>query len=229
MVQHQIKLRLKKKQESFCNEWLFMLSGVYNWAIRKIEQDRHGGIYYTKLGFQNLLADHGPKIGIPSHTIQGVLLTAHESWRRYFKKLGGKPKLKSKRNKLTSIPFPDPIRLPTGNHVKLPGLGVVRFHKQELPEGQIKCGRIIKRASGWYLCLFIDTQPKAIPHAGASRIGIDPGFNNLLTLSTGEKIQHPRELEAMAQRLAQAQRGNRRRFASRIQERIANQRKDTNH
>jgi hypothetical protein len=32
---------------------------------------------------------------------------------------------------------------------------MVRYHKQELPDGKIKYGRIVKRASGWYLCLFI--------------------------------------------------------------------------
>ena len=36
-----------------------------------------------------------------------------------------KPRLKGMRNKLNSIPFPDPIRAPESNHVKLPGIGTV--------------------------------------------------------------------------------------------------------
>lgn len=43
----------------------------------------------------------------------------------------------------------------------IPGLGKVKFHKQTVPEGKIKGGRAIKRASGWYLCLFIDTCRRA--------------------------------------------------------------------
>ena len=140
-----------------------------------------------------------------------------------------KPRLKRNRNRLNSIPFPDPFRSPKDNRVSVPGLGKVRFHKMQLPEGKIKCGRIVKRASGWHLCLFIDAQPKAIPHLGDGQIGIDPGFKSLLTLSTGEVIDHPRELEVAAKRLAQAQRGNHKVLGSRIQERIANQRKDRNH
>ena len=229
MIQHQIKLRLKAGQEAQLNEWLFMLTGVFNWAVRKIEQDAEGGIYYTGMGFQNLLADHGKKIGIPSHTLQGVLATAYTAWQRCFKKIGGKPKLKSNRRKLNSVPFPDPIRAPEGNYIKLPGIGLLRFHKQELPEGTIKCGRIVKRASGWYLCLFIDAERKPIERKAFGEIGIDPGFKDLLTTSDGEKIPHPKELQQLEARLGQAQRGINRKLVARLHERIKNQRKDRNH
>ena len=98
-----------------------------------------------------------------------------------------------------------------------------------MPEGKVKCGRIVKRASGWYLCLFIDAQPKPIPAVANGAIGIDPGFHSLLTFSTGEKIEHPREFRAAEKRLGQAQRGGRKKLAARMQERIQNRRKDRNH
>jgi transposase len=229
MIQRQLKLRLKPRQESQLDTWLWHLTGVWNWAIRKIELDAKDGIYYTSKSFHNLLADHGQKLGIPSHTLQGILDTAHLAWQRCFKKLAKRPKLKGQRNKLNSLPFPDPFRAPDGNKISIPGMGRVRFHAQDIPTGKIKCGRLIKRASGWYLCLVIDAEPNHIPHVADRRIGIDPGFTHLLTLSTGEKIPHPRELEHTAQRLAQAQRGHDQKLAARLQERLANQRKDRNH
>ena len=133
------------------------------------------------------------------------------------------------RNKLNSIPFPDRIRTPKENHISIPGIGKVRYHKQDLPKGIIKNGRVIKRASGWYLCLFIDAQRKTIVCTGDGQVGIDPGFKSLLTLSTGEKIEHPRELEAIEKRLGQAQRGHNKTLASRLLEHKANQVKDRNH
>jgi transposase len=179
---------------------------------------------------------------MPSHTLQGMLSTAYMAWQRCFKKLAKRPRLKGQRNKLSSIPFPDSLKPPVGNTIGVPGIGRVRFHKQRLPDGRIKMGRIVKRASGWYLCLFIDTTPQAIPHTGQAQVGIDPGFHHLLTLSSGEKIPpplrgrrgasplpHPHELRQTAQRLAQAQRGKRQRLAARLQERLANQRTDRNH
>lgn len=229
MIQHQIKLRTNAKLEAELAEWIWSLTGVWNFAVRKIELDAKDGIYYTPQGFQNLLANHGKKIGIPSHTVQGVLATAYTSWQRCFKKQGGKPKLKGQRRPLNSIPLPDPIRAPEGNCIKLPGIGLVRFHKQEIPEGKIKCGRIVKRASGWYLCLFIDAERAPIERLDFGQIGIDPGFKDLLALSNGEKIEHPKELQKSAKRLAQAQRGINRKHVARLHERIANQRKDRNH
>ena len=229
MIQAQLKLRPCRTQEKIYEQWLFHLASVYNFAVRKIELNAKDKIYFSKQEFQNLLANHGEKLGIPSHTLQGVLCTVHDAWKRCFKKIAGKPRLKGIRNKLTSIPFPDPIKAPKGSRIVLPGLGSVRFHKMELPEGKIKCGRLVKRASGWYLCLFIDTEPKAIERLAFGEIGIDPGFSNLLTTSDGEIIDQPRELEAAAERLAQAQRGHDKVLAARIQERIANRKKDRNH
>jgi putative transposase len=229
MIQRQLKLRLNTSQAKQLETWLFQLTGVWNWAIRKIEQDAKDGIYYSQKAFHNLLADHGKKLGIPSHTLQGMLDTAWIAWQRCYKKLAKKPKLKGKRNRLSSIPFPDAFKPPTGIRIHVPGIGSVRFHKQDLPLGKLKSGRIVKRASGWYLCLCIDTQPNSIPAVGTESIGIDPGFHTLLTLSTGEKIAHPHELRQTAHRLAQAQRGSRKRLSARLQERLANQRKDRNH
>ena len=229
MIQYQIKLKLTQKQHVLLGEWLWVLTGVWNWAVRKIELDAHDHVYHSVREFRNLLAGHSEKLAIPSHTLQGLLTTAHMAWSRCFRKLAAKPRLKGQRHRLNSIPFPDPIRSPKSNRIVLPGFGPVKFHKQTLPDGAIKCGRIVRRASGWYLCLFIDTEPSPIPHLADGHLGIDPGFKHLVTLSTGEKIAHPRELERLQVRLAQAQRGYDRQLAARIQERIANQRKDRNH
>jgi len=229
VIQTQLKLRMCKTQEKTAESWLPILGSVFNFAVRKVELNAKDKIYFSKNDFQNLLANHGERLEIPSHTLQGVLCTVHDAWKRCFKKIAGKPRLKGMRNKLTSIPFPDPIKAPKGNRITLPSLGSVRFYKMDIPDGKIKCGRMVKRASGWYLCLFIDAEPKKIERTGYGEIGIDPGFSNLLTTSDGEIIEHPRELEASAERLAQAQRGHDKHLAVRIQERVANRKKDRNH
>jgi len=229
MIQYQLKLKLTKTQDRILNQWLWNLTGIYNWAIRKIKMNAWYKIYHSQKDFQNLLAGYSQKLDIPSHVIQGTLVNAYISWQRCFKKQAKEPKLKGIRNKLNSIPFPDPIKRPINNKIRLPQLKEIRFHKQYLPDGTIKCGRIIKKASGWYLCLFINTLPKPIPRVSNGQVGIDPGFNHLLAFSNGEKIEHPRELEKLSKRLGQAQRGRNKRLTARIHERITNQRKDRNH
>ena len=215
MIQRQLKLRLTVCQERQLEEWLWHLTGVWNWALRKIELDARDGIYRSAYDLDALIVGHGSKIDIAGHVLKAVVVDAHRAWGRCFKRLDRKPRLKGARNRLNSIPFPDSIRTPEGHRVRLPKIGSIRFHKQDIPEGKIKSGRVVRRASGWYLCLFIDAEPNVIPKTGNGAIGIDPGFKHLLTLSTGEKIEHPRELERTAERLAQAQRGGDKRLAAR--------------
>ena len=249
MIQIQLKLKLNKKQEGILEEWLLILFRVWNWAIRKIELDKVGKAYYkdtkvkfdrvgkicyTENTFKNLLAHHSKKLGIPSHTIQGILETAWRAWDRCYKQKAKKPKLKGARNKLHSIPFPDPISRPKDFRVKFPILGLLKYHKQEVPEGKIKCGRIIKRASGWYLCLFIDTKPQAIPHKKNKAVGIDPGFTTHLTTTDEELNQIARETKKdrfreIEERLKQAQKGKDKKLVSRLMERLKNRRKDDHH
>ena len=76
-------------------------------------------------------------------------------------------------------------------------------------DGKIKCGRIVKRASGWYLCLFIDAEPKAIQAKKNRIVGIDPGFKNNLTTTEDEldeiiKSDKKKRFEEVKTRLAQA-------------------------
>ena len=53
MIQRQLKLKLTKKQEASLVGWLPSLTSVWNWAIRKIEQDAQGGRYYSPKDFQS--------------------------------------------------------------------------------------------------------------------------------------------------------------------------------
>ena len=228
MIQSQVKLKLSKTQENQLNGWLCNLTSIWNWAIRKIELNAKDKIYFSEKKFQNLLANHSKTLEIPSHTIQGTLMDAHNAWARCFKGLAKKPRLKGIRRPLNSISFVDPIKI-NGHKVTIPGVGKLRFHKQTIPTGKIKRGRICKRASGWYLCLFVDAKPKEIVRISHNQIGIDPGFKDLLTFDNGEKITHPKELRKKEIRLGQAQRGSRKKLTSRLHERVKNQRKDRNH
>jgi len=229
MIVRTLKLKLTKGQEAELSRWLVHLASIYNWGLRKIELNARDKIYFPKQKFQNLLTDHGKKLDIPSHTIQGTLLQVYDAWGRCFKKLAKKPRFKGVRNKLNSIPFPDPLKQPEDNKIFVPGIGKVRYHKQGLPAAKIKCGRIVKRTSGWYLCLWIDTDHKFPVMQTDKAVGIDPGFHTLLALSDGTKIDNPRELRKGAMRLAQAQRGHKKQLAARLQERQKNRRNDRNH
>lgn len=229
MIQVQLKLRPTDRQERILNRWLWHLSGLWNWTIKKIEHDAKGGIYHTPFGLKAVIKGHGRKIGLSQDALDGTVSTAHAAWQRCFKKLARKPRLKGRRNRLNSIAFCHGRPFIRDNRVSIPVLGRIRFHRQFIPAGHVGQMRIAKRASGWYLYLSIQAEPEPIPQLAVGSIGIDAGFRSLLTFSDGEKVAHPRELEATAERLAQAQRGGAKRLAARLNEKITNQRKDRNH
>lgn len=229
MIQRQLKLRLNRTQEREFERWLWHLTGVWNWAIRKIELDSADGFYHSRYDLEAMVVGHSRRLGISIDVIEGAIRTAHDAWVNCWEGRARKPRLKGQRNKLNWIYFRQPIRRIEEKRVRLPVIGWLRYHKQDIPEGKVKCGRVVRRASGWYLCLFIDAEPNEIPHEADDHVGIDPGFNHLLTLSSGEKIDHPRELEEHEERIAQAQRGGNRKLVARLEERNANRRKDRNH
>ncbi|WP_276522815.1 MULTISPECIES: transposase [Cupriavidus] len=70
-----------------------------------------------------------------------------------------------------------------------------------------------------------DTQARC-PERG---IGIDLGFKDIATLSTGEKVENPRHLGRLEQALAKAQRARKRRQATNLHARITNARRDFLH
>lgn len=230
-IQVVIKLRPTPRQERELRRWLWHLTALWNWAIKKIEHDAHDGIYYSKYDFMRLVNGHGRQLGVPQHVLSGMAANAWVSWRRCFDRHSRAPRLKGRRNRLNSIPFThgSDIRITGLRRVRVIGLAPVKFHKQTIPEGRIGCGRLIRRASGWYLALIIQSSVPRIEPLADGVVGIDPGFSRLLTLSTGEVINHPDELRASALRLAQATRGQRRSLAARIEERIRYRRRDRNH
>jgi putative transposase len=229
LIQIQLKLKLTPSKQRTLDRWLWHLTGVYNWALRKIELDAKQGIDHGPFDPAYALLGSSSKVGLPAHTITAMASQAHNAWQRCFKKLAKKPHLKGRRKPLRSIPFPDPIKAPQKNHFRLPGIGPVKFGKQGFPPGRIKCGRLLKKASGWHLCLFLDAPSAPIPRTAQGWVGIDPGFKHLPTLSTGEKLEHPRELEASMKRLGPLQRGGNRKKVARLHDKIARQRKDRNH
>lgn len=229
MIQCQVKLILRPAQERQLQRWLFRLTGVWNWAVRKIERDARDGIYYSRYDFKALLTGHSRKVDVPAHALVGAADTAWDAWKRAFAGLARRPRLKGRRNRLNSILFTHGPHWVRDGVAMLPGLQRVRFHKQVIPEGRIGYARIVRRASGWYLCLFVQADAKPIPAVTHGAVGIDSGFSRLLTLSSGEVVDHPRELEDGAKRLAQAQRGNCRRLIARLQERQSQRRRDRNH
>lgn len=231
MIKRELKLKLTKNQEEQLNTMLFQCTGLYNLIIRRIKLSANDKIYYSKYDLMRQFVGHSKKVDLHSRTIQGIVEQAFNAWDKCFKKKAREPKLKSVRNKLNSIPFPDPIlkNKITERTIKIPSVGTIRYFKQEITKGKIKQARIIKRASGWYIQLTIDANHTFQVKETEEVVGIDTGFKDLATLSNGKRYKNHKHFIKAQTRLAQAQRGKNKKLVARLHERIANRRKNYNH
>ena len=187
---------------------------------------------------------------LPSQAIQEELRRIDKAYIRFFKKLGGRPKIK-KRHKFKSFTFKQAgwslkdnrltLNFRKWNNSKWRHNKVAyTFHKHREFEGNIRRITIKRDACGNYWLYivtdFVETKP--LPTTGKS-VGADFGMKDAyLTLSTGEKKQHPQplkrslnELRSLNKSLSRKIKGSNgwwrcvRRLA-RLYRKITNQRKD---
>ena len=141
---------------------------------------------------------------INSLSLQQVILNLDGAFQRFFKKLGGFPKFKSKKN------LNDCFTIPANTKVDFEkGLVIIpkflkgikcNFHRKF--EGKIKSSSIRKEANGdFYINITVITVNEEIHHSGDEILGIDLGLKDFLIDSKGSKIQNPRFLNTSLKRL----------------------------
>ena len=104
------------------------------------------------------------------------------------------------------------------------------FNSRPLPEGKIKDSTSFScdARGNWFLNITIEVEAAAA-RAPVRGLGIDLGLKDFAALSTGEKIENPRHLRQLAQKLAVAQRACKKRQTTNIHARITNARRDFHH
>lgn len=174
-------------------------------------------------------------------SLQNSLRNLDVAYHKFFKEHSGYPKFKSKHDNRKSYrtTFNNNNIEFKGNYIKLPKLGLVKFHDTQIPQGRILNATISQVPSGKYYCsicctdVVIDDLPKT-----SSVIGVDLGLKDFLITSNGDKISNPKYLSKSLNKLAKLQRalsrksnGSNRRNKTRIKvarqyEKITNQRQD---
>lgn len=120
-----------------------------------------------------------------------------------------RPRFVSRNDSIQSFRNTMPIRRMDGNRYPLSRkLGSVRIRKRDrlrYPIENLSSWTVKRENRTYYLVLLfdVDIQPKT-PVDG--RIGIDLGVKNLLTLSTGEKIDYPNRLRRLEKDVKREQR-----------------------
>lgn len=185
---------------------------------------------------------------VDSTALQNALRDLDNAYQNFFRRVkkGGEapgfPKFKSKKSSRRSYRTNSKSIWITERTVRLPKLGEVRCKVSRPIQGRILSATVSQSASGKYyvslLCTDVEMEP--LPTTGAV-IGIDLGLRYLAYTSDGETYANPQPLEKNLKALARAQRALSRKTigsanrekarlkVARLQERIANQRRDAQH
>jgi putative transposase len=181
-----------------------------------------------------------PLQALNQHAGKRVLRRLDGAYLQFLKGKRGRPRFKPFRN-FNSLEF----TYRNGAHLRedrlyIQSVGLIeaRWHRELPDDARIKTVRVLRKPSGWYVCLSLELpDPEPAPHPGPA-VGIDMGIKHALALSDGTIIDSLYSLEASLRKFRRLQRAvarkkkgsHRRRKAiqllARQHERLENQRRD---
>lgn len=234
MKSYKFRLYPNKKQAELINKTIGCARFVFNYTLaqqKKIDdmwyiveemyqsgqlsQNNWKGSFFNKIDSEKALTklkkNHPFLKEVDSTALQSAVSNVDDAYSRYYNKLGGKPKFKSKKNEIQSYkskfnktPKGGSIRI-EGNHIQLPKLGLVKFAKSREVLGNIKNATIRRTPSGKYFISItckveIDELPKT-----NKKIGIDVGLKDFAITSDGEILGNPKYFRKSEKRLVKLQ------------------------
>jgi putative transposase len=141
---------------------------------------------------------------INSQSIQQELRKLDVAYSRFFKKIGGFPKFKSKQDKQSFL-IPQHFLYQDGRLTipKLKSKIKVVQHREFGQNFVIKSVTISKNKAGQYFCSFLVEEDKIVKSSISNNsVGIDLGLIDLMTLSDGTKIKNPKIVKRYYKKLS---------------------------
>lgn len=235
-----------KKQKEILAKTFGCCRFVYNYyldkRIRAYEENKENFTYVQCANdMKNLKSELEWLKETDSTALQSSLKDLDMAYQKFFKEHSGCPKFKSKKTHRFSYKS----KCVNGNiqycdrYIKLPKLGMVKTKNKLIPQGRIINATVSQEPSGKYYvslcCTDVDIKPLK---KTKNNIGIDLGIKEFCIDSNGDKIENPKYLKKSLDNLARLQkrlsrktkgssnRNKARVKVARLQEHIANQRKD---
>lgn len=180
---------------------------------------------FTAYDLHKMVSGCSNELGLNSQSIN-LICTEFDKCRRKTKKI--KLAWRSKKRNLGWIPFKGVSVKITEDTIRYNGI-VFKFWNSRNIEGKILTGSFSQDSKGhWYVNLTADT-PVIKSDIIVSRVGIDLGLKTIASLSNGIELSRENITIKHEQRLAMAQRANKKSLVKSIHTKIKNQRKDWNH
>lgn len=149
---------------------------------------------------------------LSSRIYQHAFLNLQTAFNRFFKKISGHPKFKTKRSgdSFTVDNSAGKSVLNTGKKIKIPTLGTFRIYEPLLEKYITQTFTIYRRGEKWFVLFVVDAQKiSARNYSKRPVIGIDVGVKTFATLSDGETYQLPPKILELKTKISKMQWRNR--------------------
>ena len=170
----------------------------------------------TCIGLYAQMSERG-KYGVDissiySQVTQNVCARVDNAFKGFFRRVKhgekpGYPRFKSE-NRYNSFTYTQSGFKLFDKYIRLSKIGTIKLKKHRpLPEGSKIKTCTVKRncLNQWFIVLSVDIPIEVAETTGTDAVGIDVGCESFLTLSTGEKFEHPHFYKKTEKRLAKAQ------------------------
>ena len=254
MKTYQFRIYPNKKQEVKLNSTLITCRKLYNEKLA--ERKRQAELNRLKKSFDvfpwgypewidyyeqklDLTATKTPfQKEVHSQVLQDVIKRVDRSFKNFFRGFGY-PRFQG-RDRYSSFTYPQSGFSIKDGKLNLSKIGAIKIIQHRPIEGIIKTCTIKKDIDQWYVSFSCEIQ-ELVPVEIKTRMGIDVGLIDLITLSNGEQIKPPKFLRISEDKLTQEQKrltrkkkrsGKRNRqkiIVSKVHRKIRSQRKDFAH
>ena len=181
---------------------------------------------------------------VDSIALQAAVENLGNAYDKYYKKTGGKPKFKSKKNEIQSyttklVKAKGNVNIEIiGKRIKLPKLGLVKIENSRTINGNIKRVTVSRtRSNKYFVSILCDVDIQELPKVD-KKVGVDVGLKTFAVCSDGYEEENPKHFRKAEKRLAKLQKDLARKkynsknyhknriMVAKLHEKIANQRMD---
>jgi len=207
VLSHRIELKPNKIQEALFRQCVGAARFSFNWALAEWQRQFAAGEKPNEAALRRQFNAIKPTelpwiLELPKSVPQQAIKNVGRAYRRFFQKTSKPPRFKKRGGH-------DSARLDNGpgtfqcdgSRIRLPKIGWVRMREPLRFDGNPLSATLSQEADRWFISIPVEIdRPEPVRESQAT-VGIDLGVSTAVTLSTEEKIDSPKPLKKLLQRL----------------------------
>lgn len=205
-----VKLRIYPNQvqreqiDITINHCRYVWNAMLNMQIKRYENNKNAnfvGKFDMNLLLTALKREQKWLNDADATALQETNAQLDDSFKRFFKKIGGFPHFKSRKFSRKSYTSKMNMAIIDDKHIKIAKLGAIKFKNKSLPDGKLKRVTVSISSTGkYYAMALFETNVKQFVKT-TKKVGLDLGIADLATQSDGYKLANIRFDKRLSKKL----------------------------